>query len=401
MRRGLLLLLFGLISSVHAQTGAVIAVRLAASGADCATLATVSVWPGQATVQAAVPGEAVFDGLAAGLYRVEVTADRCVSLDTSIRIAPGERADVALTLRPVAVTLPEITVETRREGAEQVFQREQIVASAAQTLPDFLRQQAGLDMRSDGAVGAPVTARIGGSAANQVLVHGGRAKVTAGGQRRGGFSGDSTRMGGIGKGAARRPGECRGEAIGGILEITTRAPANRPEFDVSVEAHPSYDRVSMLRSGRTGPIASLLSLTRTQGPGDFHYTITEDDGTGAFTVGLGRQYRRVNADITRDQLLVKLGTPPGMPTTAEVSAALDRASRGMPGYLAPQLTPLARQATQNEALNLRLTHSAGRINTSTHVAWQHDSREFTNPDAAAMVKQSGEVERTGGRERAD
>ena len=233
--------------------------------------------------------------------------------------------------------------------------------------------------------------RIGGSAANQVLVLVDGRRVQQVGSGEADLAAipldwvESVRV--LRGGRA----DVGGEAIGGILEITTRTPAVRPEFLLAAETHPAYDRVSLLRSGPAGPLASLFSFARTQGPGDFSYTITEDDGNGPHTVGLGETRRRMNADVTRDQLLVKLGTRAGLPTTAELSGTLDRAARGMPGYLAPQLTPLARQATQEEAVNLRLSHSARGWHGVAHGAWQHDAREFTNAETTAQVKESAEA----------
>ena len=386
---GLMLLLFVFLQTGEAQTGAAIAVRLSAPEA-AASPATVAMWPGQESRQVAIPGEAVFDELAAGEYRIEVTADGFAPRDTTVRVEPGERVPLSLTLRPVAVTLAEVTVETPRNGTEHIYQRAQIAASAAQTLPDFLRQTAGLDVRSDGTAGSPVTARVGGSAANQVLVLVDGRRVQQVGSGEADLAAIPLEWVESVKVVRGGRADAGGEAIGGILEVTTRTPAKRPELEVTGELHPTYDRVNLLRSGKTGPIASLLSFARTQGPGDFRYTITEDDGTGAFTVGLGQRQRRANADITRDQLLVKLGTPSGTATAAELSASLDRAARGMPGYLAPQLTPLARQATQQEALNLRLSRTGRTMRGTVRISLQHDAQEFTNPDVTALVKQAEE-----------
>ena len=67
------------------------------------------------------PGVAMFDGLAAGAYRVDVTAEGCAPLDTTLQLEAGERVDVALWLRPVAATLAEVTIEAAHGSAEQVF----------------------------------------------------------------------------------------------------------------------------------------------------------------------------------------------------------------------------------------------------------------------------------------
>jgi outer membrane cobalamin receptor len=181
-----------------------------------------------------------------------------------------------------------------------------------------------------------------------------------------------------------------GEAIGGVLSITTRRAASASEFSAGAEAFPTYSRLNFFRSAKTGSLSGLLSYSRTQGPGDFKYTITEDDGVGPFTVNLGKTYRRINADIARDQLLLKASSALPDGGMIEASGTMDRAARGMPGFLAPQLTPDARQTTAQDALNLRAIHSAGAANIEVRASYQHDVRDYNDPDVYSFVHHSAE-----------
>jgi outer membrane receptor protein involved in Fe transport len=380
----LLLILAGLCGDALAQAGAGIEVRCTPA------TAAATLWPGNQTQRTDAGGRVSFDGLAAGRYRLEICAAGFAAQDTTLQLAHGEQVSLLITLEPLAVTLPEITVESaRNRESHRSFSRREIEASAARSLPDFLRDAAGLELRSDGAAGGAQTLRIGGSQPEHVLV-----------------LVDGRRLQNVGSGEAdlsavpldwvesvevTRGGsaEFGGEAIGGILRITTRQ-GEQSDLAADVDYRPTCTRATCLRSDYFGSVFTFLSLTRTQGPGDFKYTITEDDGTGPFTVNLGSSFRRANADVTRDQLLAKIRAPLRGAGVVEISGALDRANRGMPGYLAPQLTPLARQNTRQEAFNARLLRDRKSFFLEARGSYQRDRRQYADPDPLALIKQSGE-----------
>jgi outer membrane cobalamin receptor len=321
---------------------------------------------------------------------VEISAAGFAAQDTTLQVAHGEHVSLVITLEPLAVTLPEVTVEGAR-GRESVrlFSRREIEASSARSLPDFLRDAAGLELRTDGMAGGVQTLRIGGSQPDHVLVlvDGRRLQDVGSGQADlSAVPLDWVESVEVTRGGS---GEFGGEAIGGILRIATRSGEER-NLAADMEYRPTCTRAACSRSDHLGSAFAFVSLTRTQGPGDFKYTITEDDGTGPFTVDLGKTFRRANADVTRDQLLAKIRTPMRHAGVIEISGTLDRANRGMPGYLAPQLTPLARQNTRQEALNARLARERKSLSLETRASYQRDRREYADPDTLALVHESRE-----------
>lgn len=386
MIRWLLPLLLFLIQLAAAQTGATLDVTVHGT-----TSAELTLWPIAQTRELDPQGRAVFEELSADHYRLEVRAAGCAVLDTSLSLNPGECRTLSLRVQKLAATLSEVVVQGIADPtSDRVFSRSEIAASAARDLPTFLGSAAGIDIRSDGSVGSVQTARIGGSTAGQVmvLVDGRRLKDTGSGEA----DLNSIPLEWIESIEVERGGrsDAGGEAIGGILKIITRGPGEHVESSGGVELHPTYRRLNYLQSARSGPVSGLFSFQRTQGAGDFSYRITEDDGTGEFTPNLGKEFRRQNADILRDQLMLKLSAKLRQRTSLELSGTLDRASRGMPGYIAPMLTPLARQNAQQEAINLRIVEPGERLNLVGRLSYQHDWKRFTDPDLASFVNRSEE-----------
>ena len=379
-----LLILLALCGEALAQAGAGIEVRFAPA------TAVATLWPGNESQRTDAGGRVAFDGLAAGRYRLEISAAGFAARDTTLQMANGERVSLVIFLEPLAVTLPEVTVETARAGeSPRSFNRREIEVSSARSLPDFLRDAAGLELRSDGAAGGVQTLRIGGSQPEHVLVLVDGRRLQHAGTGEADLS--AVPLEWVESVEITRGGspEFGGEAIGGILRITTRN-GEQSDLAADVEYRPICTRVSCLRSDHFGSVFTLLSLTRTQGPGDFKYTVTEDDGTGPFTVDLGRTFRRTNSAVARDQLLAKIRAPLRDVGVLELSGTLDRADRGMPGYLAPQLTPLARQNTRQEAFNTRFVRDRKSHSLETRASYQRDRRDYSDPAPFALVPQSCE-----------
>jgi vitamin B12 transporter len=387
----ILLLILFFCGSALAQTGASLEVRLSDAVADCPATVTVTLWPLNESQHVDSRGRIVFNNLPAGRYRVEISAENCAAQDTVIDIGIGEYLPLVMEINRIAAVMPEVTVEGARQPVGmRVFSRKEIESSAARSLPDFLRDVAGIELRGDGTSGGVLVPRIGGSQPEQVLV-----------------LVDGRRLQSVGSGEADLSAiplewiesveivrgsdiEMGGEAIGGILKITTNAGEDF-RFRADTEFHPTYARASFLRSGNFGPVYSFVSLIRTQGPGNFTYTITEEDGNGPFTVNLGKTFQRNNADVTRDQLLGKIRADLKRFGALELSGTLDHANRGMPGYLAPQLTPQARQNVRQEAVNLRLQQNRKSCFFENRASYQQDWRLYTNPDPLSYVNESHEA----------
>ena len=373
-----------------AQMGASLDIRLRSEHGEHLSAAALTLWPGGRQSLAA-NGTASFDELSAGHYRLEVQAEGFVSADTTFDLAAGERRTLLLNLHPLVMTAPEVVISENRISLPQcVYTREEIRSSSARSLSEFLSQTAGLELQSDGSPGANQTVRIGGSNTNQVMVLVDGRKVQSAGSGETDLSSiplDWIESVSVHRGSATN---LSGEAIGGIIDISTRGAAKPTEFSTEGELCPTYGRAAFLRTGQIGPLFSLMSLVRTQGPGDFPYRISEDDGVGSSTVGIGNTFRRQNNDVLRDQWLAKVTSPIGSQGTVEVTGAMDRLSRGMPGYLAPQLTPHARQTSRQEVLNARLHVRRNASALSARVSYDHASRIYNDSDEFSLIRAADE-----------
>ena len=380
----LLLTLFVCASAAFAQAGATVEFRSTGR-----VPLHVTLWPGGAKAEAAVIR---FAELAANEYRAEITAEEYMPFDTVFTLSAGEVRLIEVALERIA-TLPEVLVESQSfTQAVLQFGRKEIAASSAPSLAEFLQQSA-VDVRSDGVAGAEKTVRIGGSNPNQVLV-----------------LVDGRRIQNVGNGAADlsaiplewvervevyRGGQTTagGEAIGGVINVITREPNEKSELSGSTTIYETHQRLSVTRAARFGNVGGILSYARLQGPGDYRYTISEDDGTDEFTPHLGQSYRRVNGDIARDQLLIKLTSQLLHDWEFSTTGTLDRANRGMPGYLAPYLTPLARQESEQSAVNARAARAGRHSDWEVRAAYQQAWREYSNPERFAIVKHTEESSR--------
>ncbi len=388
MRRVLLSLL--LVSTMAvAQPGA----SVVFSTANKAAQMTVTLWPLDETRPADVTGTVAFHELAAGDYRAEIFASGYAPVDTSFRLSPAESRELRITLRPVPV-LSDVTIEATRElRTALTFERKELSQSAAPSLAEFLQRRAGLDVSSDGIAGAVKRVRIGGSGTNQVL-------VLVDGRRIQDFGSGSADLSAIPldwieKIEVYRGGQTAlgGEAIGGIVNIVTREPSAPSELSAQSVWRETHQRFSVSRAAKFDRMSGLFSYSRLQGRGNYRYTISEDDGTDQYTPNLGQSFRRINADVVRDQILLKLSSELPKAWNGSVTAMLDRAERGMPGYLAPYLTPLARQETSQSAVNASLAQHRLAHDAELRASFQQGWKEFRNPDPLAIVKHSEEASR--------
>ena len=386
MRALAILLLFS--SALLAQTGASLEFRPVSGAVSF----SVVLWPDGDTRCSDDNRRVRFDELPEGDYHGEVLADGFVPLDTALHLAAGEMREIVFALKPITM-LPDVVIHSSLETRSLfTFEREQISQSAAATVAEFLEQEAGLDVRSDGVAGALKTVRVGGSNVNQVVVLVDGRRIQDYGSGTADLS--AIPLDWIESIEVYRGGQLAssGEAIGGIVQITTREPET-DELTTRTVWRETQQQLSVTRGASIGSVSGLFSYSRLQGSGDYRYTISEDDGTGEFTPNLGQTYRRQNADVQRDQMLIKLSQTYEHNLNLSLTGTLDRADRGMPGYLAPYLTPLARQETSQSGLNAKLEQQGSVHHAEFRVAYQQAWKEFTNPDPLALLKHSEEASR--------
>jgi vitamin B12 transporter len=383
----LLLLLSG---AVFAQTGAHLDIRLLSDRGELIRNATLTLWP-SGRQASATNGSASFDELPAGHYQVDVQAADFASSDTALDLATSEQRILHIHLHTLMTTLREVVItENQLDAPQYIYSRSEIRSTPARSIVEFLSQTAGLEVQSDGSPAANQTLRIGGSNPNQVLVLVDGRKLQNTGSGEADLSAiplEWVESISVHRGSATG---LAGEAIGGIVDISTRAAVKQSELSAEGEMYPTYGRASFLRAGQIGPLSSLISFVRTQGPGDFAYRISEDDGVGASTVALGDTYKRQNNEVLRDQWLGKVTSSIGSQGTLEISGAADRLSRGMPGYLAPQLTPNARQSSRQEVLNGRLFLRRDASALNARISYDHAARAYRDNDPFSLVRASDE-----------
>lgn len=375
-------------TQVFAQSGASLCIRVHARDGAC-PMVSIALRPGKEVKLIQGERSVEFSGLQPGSYHLELNADGYGPVDTSVTLLMGEFKSLVLPLHPIVV-LDEYSIEheARIDNVRRYTQQE-IKGSTFHTLPEFLKSVAGIDVVEDGTAGGSSTIRIGGSRAEHVTVYVDGRRI----QHIGTGEGDLTSIPlnwvefvEVSRGTSP---EFNGESIGGVLRIHTRR-GERPESLISTEIRPTFARTGILRSGSFGRMQSMISLEHTQGKGNYRYRISEDDGNGVFTPDLGEVFHRNNADINRDQILGKVRTRLFDSGTLEFIGTLDRAVRGMPGYLAPQLTPLARQSSHQETATAKLNHKWHKVDFEHIAAYQHDWRRYTNTDPFSYVSSSQE-----------
>ncbi|MFZ5434057.1 MAG: TonB-dependent receptor [Calditrichota bacterium] len=383
MRYRSFILLLGVlaVTSAWAQNGASITVRISDERKLSVQNASIVLWPSGETYEGDANNNVAINELSAGWYRLEASASDHVATDTAFSLQSGQHLDLNIELQRTVATLREVIIEEDAPAAAiRVLSRRDIESNPARDLATLLHSLNGLDVRDDGGPGTTKYARIGGSNTNQVLVRVDGRKLQDIGSGEADLS--TIPLEWVERISIYRGGQTAlgSEAIGGIIDITTRNPVADAAYSISTMVHDTYNRTGFIGSGKTGPVSTLLCFERTIGPGDFAYRVSEDDGVGLHTPDLGRIMHRQNNDLIRDQLLSKIQIPLQNLGMIELSGTFDRSARGMPGYLAPQLTPLARQQNQQETINLRSYRNIGSLQTQGRVSFQHDSRSYCNPD---------------------
>lgn len=392
----ILYILFLLLTAVVAvaQTGSSLQVNVYGYNNQGIESARICLWPSGRTQLTDEQGRADFTELSAGAYRIEVSSQDYSPIDTQFIINAAQLIVLQVKLHERMITLPEVVIESLpNSSTPHYFTYESIHSSSAKSLTDFLEQYAGLDIRTDGTPGTAKTAQIGGSNAKQVtvLVDGNRLQDP----------GDGTAdlstipLEWIESIEVFRGGQTSfsNEAIGGIIRIKTRSAGNSSEINASEDVHSTYSTTSFSRIGSLGQFSNIVSISHTQGPGDFRYKISEEDGNGEFTTNLGKSFRRANADLVRDQLFLKVSSGIGKRGELTGTWMMDNARLGMPGYIAPYLTPHARERRKQDLFSLSMKHPDNVSDIEGRLSYQTSDREFTDSDPSSIVNRSTEASR--------
>ena len=231
-----------------------------------------------------------------------------------------------------------VVTATRRRQAKQtasaavtVITRAEIAASGAPTVAEVLRGAAGIDIPRQGPLGAAALPSLRGSSAGQVL-------VLVDGRRLNSPQHGDVDLSDIAIENVERIEVVRGgasalygsDAVGGVINIITRAPSGEPEVRLS-QGYGSFNTqlLSGLYSGSTGRLRYALTAQRTSATNDFEY----------FDAQAGREQTRNNAGYhswdASVKLVADLGASRQLTFSAERSDAERRTCRALPRILRP------------------------------------------------------------------
>ncbi|NUO18109.1 TonB-dependent receptor [bacterium] len=288
----------------------------------------------------------------------------------------------------VSFTLPEVTVVGLHMSSISRYSREDVKRSGANSAAEFLSRVSGLSIRDDGASGGKKFVRLMGANVNQVLVlvDGIRiAEVGSGESNLSRIAADEIESIEIGFGSHSEYG---GEAIGGVVSIRTSIRA-KSDMRIGVRTNDKSTLFESHRSLSHGSLRACVSISHEKGSGAYRYRITEQDGNGSHTLNLGETRRRENNDINkftvRTTVIRELqhGELRGV-------AGFEKSEYGLPGYLVPRATLLARQEEEWREWQLSWMHSLKRKFFSAAIAAQSHNRVFNDPDPLSYIHFSHE-----------
>jgi vitamin B12 transporter len=284
-------------------------------------------------------------------------------------------------------TLPEIVIQAKVLGAKQVFTRESVQKSGARNAAEFLDLVAGISMREDAASGGKVYARIGGANSNQVAVLVDGLKISEVGSGESDLSEISTdEIESIE--VVRGGGGAISESIGGAILIHTKTP-DGDGLRLHAETSETKSTLRASRDWSSNNFGASIDASRESGNGDYRFRVTEQDGNGPFTIHLGEIFRRENNHLTRDRVAGKLSKNLGAHQIIG-SFGAERASFGLPGYLAPRPTPEANQNELSRLLQAQWSMQGNRFNSTTVLGYQNQSKEFRDDDPFSFLHESHE-----------
>ncbi len=385
----LFFVLLAMAEMASAQDGAVIRLSLSAPrGGPLPSVCDVTIWPVMKSVSLSTDEVKEVRGLVAGGYRIVARADGYKIDDVSIQLAAGETRDISIrTIRQYDFDDIQITAATTHEDSWHL-DRAVISRSSAQNLGDLLRTIPGVDIRSDGLRGAEARVSLYGSSPNQVLVlvDGRRINTATTGEA----DLSSVPLELVESVRISNADVSRGsEAIGGIIEITTRNASDCELLVRGIGTETNWE-YAFMRGAEISGVRGAIYYRRQEGPGDYRYKISADDGTGEFTYGLGEIRHQENNQLSRDSWLVRVDGRMSSHSRYHVTASLDQSSRGLPGFMVPSPTPLAKRDDKEKSLNLSFSAAVAACDLSARGSARTRERLFENPDPFALVKSSSE-----------
>lgn len=286
----------------------------------------------------------------------------------------------------------------RREGTVRdssrpvyVINREQIEAQGARTVQEALKYLPGIlgDGTAGGQLGALSGQFIRGSNSAQVLILLDGRPINdvgfSGGFDLSNFTTDNVeQIELLPGGGSTLYGS---DALGGVINIITRAPADeKPEVTLKTAAGSfGLNEQAVQARGRSGDLGWSVGYTRTQATNDFPFEIDR----------IGLQSKRGNADVLYNNLNVKLEGKLNDRNQLTFSALYLNKDFGVAGGVPiPEsigefntLTPLARQNTEELFLDLTWQAQldrAGNSQLTSRILADLLDYDFDNPDPATF-----------------
>ena len=249
----------------------------------------------------------------------------------------GTSQEQVYELRPVVVRSSRIRqTEQDPSSFATVIETKQF-ASQFRPTEDLLSRTPGISIKRYGGLGQFSTVSIRGSSSEQVLVllDGVRLNTGQGGSDAfGGVDLSSIPLDAVERIEITRGGGTTiygSDAIGGVVNIITKRPTERPELSASV-TYGSLDtaKASLTGRGKKAWLAYLVSFTHLRSDGDFGYETPEIRNQG--TVVLPSEERtRINNAFYSDNLLTKAECSITKELTLTVDNDFFYTDRGQPG----------------------------------------------------------------------
>jgi vitamin B12 transporter len=327
----------------------------------------------------------------------EIPGSESEEPDTELPTSTPEKEELEITVTGEILDQP-VYAPFRQEGTVRdssrpvyVINREQIEAQGARTVQEALKYLPGIlgDGTAGGQLGALSSQFIrGGNSAQVLILLDGRPINDVGffgGFDLSEFTTDNVeRIELLPGGGSTLYGS---DALGGVINIITRAPADeKPEVTLKAAAGSfGLNEQAIQARGRSGDLGWSVGYTRTQAENDFPFEIDR----------IGLQAKRDNADVLYNNLNLKLDGRLSDRHRLTFSALYLNKDFGVAGGVPipntigafNSLTPLARQNTDELFLDLTWQAQldrAGNSQITTRIFADLLNYNFDNPDPATF-----------------
>lgn len=294
----------------------------AATGAGL-DLVTVSLPGLQRTAVTDAAGRFVMRGIEPGGWALEFDRLGYVAHEAAVAVRNGEASNLAIRLEPEPLSLPEITVESSRQGTagEIYLDRAALERSGARTVGDAVRDVPGVVLQSSGP-GAPQHVSLRGMAPDAVLVLVDGVPINDPMTGEADLSTiDAAQVASITVQPGARSARWGPRAAGGVIRIQTRrGGASERRFAFGAGSLAARD-LALSWGGGGRPSWSAGGSLRRQN-GDFTFALPVEVGGG------GR--RRENADVRTAAINAAFGFD-GAGGAIEARVGYDALDRGLPG----------------------------------------------------------------------